>query len=156
MGRLGAYYHPPTERVVLPVYARSGGIVEPVFWQARALDHRQPKYLAPPVDRTRVIPKYGHSTTAITLTEDILSAFKVGLVAEGWSLLGTSIGDYHVAQLLDRGLPVNVWLDDDRGGKRGAAKACALLRAVGLQVRSIVTPMDPKRYNTEQIREILA
>jgi hypothetical protein len=155
--RLGAYYHPPTDRVVLPVLAPREGILEPVFWQARSLDGRQPKYLAPSVDRTRVIPRYqaGGLARAVTLTEDILSAFKVGLVAEGWSLLGTSIGDYHVAQLLDRGLPVNVWLDGDRGGERGGSKAERVLRSVGLEVRRIRTPLDPKRYSTEQIKEIL-
>ena len=73
--RLGAYYHPPSDRVVLPVLARSGGVV---FWQARAVDGRQPKYLAPDVGKEGVVPVYGHASE-VTLTEDLLSAYKVGL-----------------------------------------------------------------------------
>ena len=73
IGRLGATYDPRSQRVYLPV-VEEGRLV---FWQARALDGRQPKYLAPPVDKTAVLPRWGRAEE-VTLTEDILSAFKVG------------------------------------------------------------------------------
>jgi DNA primase len=88
-----------------------------VFWQARSLDKRQPKYLAPAIGKKDAVPKYGRASM-VTLTEDILSAYKVGLVAEGWALLGTSISDACLAALVQRGQPVNLWLDPDAGGDR--------------------------------------
>ena len=66
------------DRVVLPVLSPSGGVL---FWQARAVDKRQPKYLAPPIDKATVIAAYGCADT-VTLTEDLLSAYKVGKVGE--------------------------------------------------------------------------
>lgn len=148
---LGAYYHPPSQRVVLPVLGPSGRVL---FWQARAVDKRQPKYLAPPVDKASVIPSYG-TAHRVTLTEDLLSAYKVGQVGEGWSMLGTSINDNMLAALLRRGCAVNVWLDPDPAGQRGAAKVLAKLRAVGLDCRNIISKVDPKLVHLSEIKELI-
>lgn len=149
---LGAYYHPPSDRVVLPVIDPLLGHC--VFWQARAVDKRLPKYLAPSVDKTRVLAAYGKAA-AVTLTEDILSAYKVGKVGEGWSLLGTSLNSNTLAKLLQRGCRVNVWLDSDAPGRRAAAKVLAALRSVGIEANDIVTPLDPKLVHLEKIKELL-
>lgn len=149
--RLGAYYHPPTDRVVLPV---SDPLLGTLFWQARATDKRLPKYLAPPVDKSGVIPKYGRAEV-VTLTEDILSAYKVGKVGEGWSLLGTSISKLAVAELVNRGCAVNLWLDADPPGRRAAVKVIAQLRSVGVEVRDICTYNDPKLVHLEKIKELI-
>lgn len=159
IGELGAYYHPPSDRVVLPVMERG----EPVFWQARAVDGRQPKYMAPSADRTRVIPRYG-SALNVTLTEDILSAFKVGTAGhEGWSLMGTRVSNHLLSRLLVRRARVNVWLDNDIGpkfpvnrGQIAARKIGLQLRACGLEVRNIISPRDPKLMHREEIKELLA
>lgn len=159
IGELGAYYHPPSDRVVLPVIEQ--GV--PVFWQARAVDDRIPKYLAPSADRTRVIPRYG-SAPNVTLTEDILSAFKVGISGhEGWSLMGTRVGNHALSLLLRRGARVNVWMDNDIGpkftvnrGQIAARKIGAQLRASGLEVRNIISPRDPKLMHRDEIKELLA
>lgn len=148
---LGAYYHPPTDRVVLPVLGPSGGIV---FWQARSLDGRQPKYLSPGIGKHDAVPRWGHAAS-VTLTEDILSAYKVGLVAEGWSLLGTSMSKACLAALVNRGAPVNVWLDPDAGGDRGRAKLVPMIRGAGLSVNIIHSKRDPKMMSREEIRELL-
>jgi DNA primase len=157
IGELGAYYHPPSDRVVLPVL--SGGV--PVFWQARAVDGRVPKYLAPSVDRSRVIPRYG-SAANVTLTEDILSAYKVGIVGEGWALMGTRVSDHALSRLLVRGTRVNVWMDNDlpplfpvNRGQIAAAKIGKQLRAAGLEVRNIISPRDPKLMHADEIKELL-
>lgn len=150
--RLGAYYHPPSDRVVLPVLARSGGVL---FWQARAVDKRQPKYMAPDVDKSGVIPMYG-SSDVVTLTEDLLSAYKVGTVGEGWSLLGTSISRATLAALSSRNCKVNVWLDPDGPGQRAAKKVLAAVRSVGLEARNIVSDRDPKLVHRQQIKELLS
>ena len=150
-GLLGAYYHPPTDRVVLPVLGPSG----PVFWQARAVKKdRFPKYVAPPVDKASVVPMYG-SAQDVTLTEDILSAYKVGTVGEGWSLLGTSISAGCMAALLKRNARVNVWLDPDGAGHKGATRVLATLRGAGLEARRIISKADPKLIHRSEIKELL-
>lgn len=149
---LGAYYHPPSQRVVLPVLGASGRVL---FWQARAVDGRQPKYLAPPVNKASIIPAYG-TAPKVTLTEDLLSAYKVGKVGEGWSMLGTSLNDNTLGALLRRGCEVNVWLDPDPAGQRGAAKALAKLRAVGLKCNNIISKVDPKLVHLSDIKELLS
>lgn len=148
---LGAYYHPPTNRVVLPVLSPSGGLL---FWQARAVDGRQPKYLAPPVDKAQVIACYGKADT-VTLTEDLLSAYKVGSVAEGWSMLGTSISKHILGALVQRGCKVNVWLDPDPPGQRAASKVLAQLRGAGVEARKILSKRDPKLIHRQDIKELL-
>lgn len=150
-GRLGAYYHPPSDRVVLPVLGPTGGVL---FWQARAVDKRQPKYLAPPIDKAGVVAMYGKADT-VTLTEDLLSAYKIGKVGEGWCLMGTSISRQCLYLLLSRGCKVNVWLDPDPPGRRAAKKVLAALRSVGIEARDILSECDPKLLHLEKIKELL-
>lgn len=152
IARLGAYYHPPSDRVVLPVLDGSG---TPVFWQARAVDNRQPKYMAPAVDRSRVLPRYGQAPSP-TLTEDILSAFKVGLVGEGWAVMGTKVSSHVLSLLMARGGMVNVWLDPDPAGQKGANKIIRQLRAYGIPTRNIVSTKDPKLHTRAEIKEYLS
>ena len=149
-GQLGAYYHPPTGRVVLPVLVGRRA----VFWQARGLAGAVPKYLAPMVDKKSIVPRYGQAD-AITLTEDILSAYKVGTVAEGWALMGTSINDGCLAAIIATGKPVNVWLDPDAAGIRAARKVLAALRGAGVKARNIISDKDPKLMHRTQIKELL-
>jgi DNA primase len=151
-GQLGVYYHPPTNRAVLPVLGPSG---HPVFWQARALRGRLPKYLAPAVDKTTVLPVYGKATE-VTLTEDILSAYKVGTVAEGWAMMGTSLSKHCLAKLINRGCKVNVWLDPDTAGRKAAKAVLATLRGAGLEARQIHSAKDPKLIHRQYIKEILS
>ena len=147
IGHLGAFYHAQSDRVVLPL----GG-----YWQARAYQPgRSPKYLGPSTGKSQCVPCWGNSD-AVTLTEDVLSAFKVGLVGEGWAMLGTSPSDILIARLMRRKPAlVNVWLDSDPPGRRAAAKTGKVLRSLGLVVKDICTVLDPKMLPREEIRRCL-
>jgi hypothetical protein len=151
IAKLGAYYHPPTDRVVVPVL--EGGNV--VFWQARSTTGRLPKYLSPPVARDKLLPTFGRSTIII-LTEDLLSAFKLGLVAEAWCLMGTHANPRLIAGLLERRAPVRIWLDPDGPGRAAAQKVNKQLTAYGIEVSVIRSTLDPKLHTFDQIREYLA
>lgn len=144
--KLGAYWCPHVERVVLPVF--DGKKV--IFWQARSID-RKPKIISPRMPRRGVVAKYGAGDTLV-LCEDALSAFKVGQVTEAWALLGTSLLPAALSDILAASKPVVVWLDGDEPGRAAAAKIIKTLRAYGVQVRNVVTEKDPKLHAKEEIK----
>lgn len=91
----------------------------------------------------------------VILTEDILSAVRVGEVGVGFPLLGTSIPREKLAWLKTTLNPTRlvVWLDQDKWREgRSIADAAKLL---GLSANTLLTPLDPKCYSVEQIQEFL-
>lgn len=157
----GVYYHAYMDRVVLPVLNEADDTV--VYWQARGFDEHTPKYINPRVDRGRIV-YYGGSKVqqggTVVLTEDILSAIKVGKVAPAWSLLGTDLKDEVLAQLLTRDLSVIVWLDNDSGpvnpGQDAARAIIHRLKVFGIPYANIVSRADPKLLRLGEIEEHLA
>lgn len=151
IAELGAYWHAPTSRVVLPVVEDG----ELVYWQARdpfwTRASERPKYVNPEVNKERLVARYG-SGSQIVLTEDILSAFRVGQETEGWSLLGTNLTDGVLTRLLAERKPVAVWLDPDAAGKRAASTISKRLSACGIPNRVIRSVRDPKLLSRRQVR----
>lgn len=143
--KLGALYSERMDRVVVPVY--EGG--ELVYWQARGFSKGRPKYINPDVDKRLVIPSYGEGITV--LTEDLLSAFRVGDVAKGVSLLGTTITEKLFSVLTTDRQPVLVWLDPDAAGQRAANKALTLLRRWGIPCARVQSELDPKLLSRDAI-----
>jgi len=146
--QLGAYYHPPTGRVILPVY-KDG---QPVYWQGRDVawtrKSRSAKYINPPVDKSKLCAKYG-SGPVIVLTEDILSAYRVARVTEAWSLLGTALAPGVLIDLIQQGKPVIFMFDPDAGGAKAVRDATAALTLLGIQHATAKPHRDPK-YLTKQ------
>lgn len=152
IGKLGAYWHVPTARVVLPVRNERG---EVVYWQARAVDGRKPKYLGSATDKQKVVAAYGTTGERVVLVEDILSAFKVGLQFHSVSLLGTSMSNAvanHVAQL---GGLACVWLDPDAPGQSAARVVRRRLSLMGVSVCTLFSPVDPKLLTHAQIAAVV-
>lgn len=158
IGELGLYWCPKLGRVVLPICEGD----QPVYWTARS-SSRSPKWLTPDVPKTGLVARYGADTgDTIVLCEDPLSAYKVGLVTEAWSLLGTKLHSKTLLRLMESGKRVATWLDDDRGrsngsnpGQEAAEKIAARLRAFGIEYRNITSDKDPKYYQPDFIREKL-
>lgn len=158
IAKLGIYYHAPTDRVILPLLD-SGG--RPRHWQGRAYQTaRQPKYLGPGYRDPAFIPIFGKALAVRgkvrpVLTEDILSAAKIGLAGfEAWPILGTSIPAAYIAELMRRGGAV-LWLDPDPAGQRACHKYTVQLKAYGIPVRIILSAKDPKRHHVAEIQEYL-
>lgn len=153
---LGAYYHERSKRVVLPV-VDAGKLV---YWQARLVTGDGPKYINPVLDKTSLVARFGEGD-CIVLTEDILSAYRVGQATCAWSLLGTKLSTPVLARLLKEGKPVLVWLDDDHGrrdgnpGQQAAAIIMRTLTNVGIVCHNIVTSKDPKLLSRAEIKEVL-
>lgn len=147
--KLGFYWNENMERVVLPVLDG----LKVCYWQARTFDPDLPKYINPSVN-PKPMYKIGEGPV-LCLTEDILSAVKVGRVTEAWSLLGTSISASSAAEIAQKGKPVRIWLDPDGAGIKGRGKIVKDLRAYGVDARIIRANLDPKFYQTQQIKEYL-
>lgn len=147
--RHGFYYAERLDRVVLPVL-QDGAVI---YWQARGFDPGRAKYLNPPIDKP--LAWYG-STGPLVLTEDILSAARVGEVAIGVSIMGTSVPDRHLTAITARaGAGVLVWLDPDAAGRKGRSRVAGQLALAGLAPRIIRTARDPKLYSRNEIEETL-
>jgi hypothetical protein len=151
---LGVYYHPPSNRLVLPVLGPAG----PIYWQARSIDGRQPKYLNSPTGRDGLVAEFGQGDKLV-LTEDILSAYRVGQVTEAWSLIGVHMNDAMTARIVRHGKPVAVWLDPDwaypvgkRPGVVAAKRITRTLQLAGLDVSRITSRADPKFLSQREIR----
>lgn len=144
---VGIYYCQRLDRVVLPVILEG----RVIYWQARGFDPNRPKYLNPPVDKTAFFAKCGE-TGPVVLTEDILSAVRVGEAAQGWSIMGTSLSLAQLNQLQGVG-PVIVWLDPDAAGRKGKTRVLQALRRAGIPCAAIKTELDPKLYPRDYIRE---
>lgn len=151
--KAGFYWCERLERVVLPVYGAAG---EVLYWQARFVGPKldRPKYLNPLVDKSSFFARYGEGTE-IVLTEDILSAYKVGRVSEGWALLGTSLSNHQCKSILEDGRSVSIWLDPDGAGRNAASKIFKQLTAYGVNARIIRSERDPKLLTREDIRRRL-
>jgi 5S rRNA maturation endonuclease (ribonuclease M5) len=148
--RLRFYWCPDLERVVMPVY--DGDTL--VYWQARALDGRQPKYLNPKVDRSRLVAKFGDGPTLV-LTEDILSAVKVARVTSTWACMGTNLSDPVLLQIAATNKPVAIMLDPDAGGVKGRQRMRKQLLSVGVDAQIVEVRKDPKLLPTREICDVL-
>jgi len=150
IAQLGAYWHEPSGRVVLPV-VEHGGVV---YWQARdpawQRASKRSKYVNPPIDKSALVAAYGMGPE-IVLVEDILSAFRVGQVACAWALLGTNLTDAVLARLLAARRPVAVWLDPDAAGRRAARAIKRRLDSCGIAARIIQSSRDPKLLSRKEI-----
>lgn len=158
IAELGLYWCPDLGRVVLPIMRGD----QLVFWQARS-QTRAPKWMAPLIPKQGLTARFGVGKgDRIVLTEDALSAYKVGLVTESWSLLGTKLHPQVLDELIRTGKHVSTWLDNDTGrrngrnpGQEAAAQIGARLRAFGVDYSNVVSDHDPKKYNADDIRRML-
>lgn len=155
----GIGWTPEHQRVVIPVYAQTTSPAKLIFYQARAvLPGQQPKYLNPIVDKSTVLYSCSPSSAPLkndvcVVTEDILSAIRVGKFIQTYSLLGTKVLPGHINTLTEY-KHVITWLDPDEAGIIGARK---VRKAVGIltNTSNIVTDVDPKNLSDKKIQEVL-
>lgn len=149
----GIGWTPKYQRVILPVYNRQHKLV---FYQGRAVvKGHEPKYLNPVVDRRKIMfwALPNADTAHIIVTEDILSAIRIGKFIPAVSLLGTKVSIAQVNRLAEY-KHVTTWLDPDEAGINGAVK---VRKAVGILTKTsnIVSDVDPKNLTNHQIQEVL-
>lgn len=157
----GITYSPRYDRVCLPVF--EDGVLTAL--QMRAVSALvRPKYLNPDGPQVGSALKYASPDSVdpilqeycIVITEDILSAIKVGTVTRACSILGTTLTDARLGKLLRSGVRrAFIWLDSDAAGVAGAKRITNKLRQCGVAVTNICTEKDPKCYTREAITQVL-
>lgn len=149
----GIGYSKSWNRVIVPIY-ESGKLV---WFQARALTQlQQPKYLQPSADKSSVLFKthsYDDHRDRVVVTEDMLSAIRVGAHIPCASILGTKITNEQINELARFNL-VTTWLDSDTAGTKGSYKIRKSLSLV-TDVDNIVTEDDPKLLSNMNIKDAL-
>lgn len=138
-------------RVVIPIY--DGDNLTGV--QCRAVFEGQvPKYMNRKGNSKGAFWAHTALYDTVVITEDILSAIKVGRLCGACSTLGTVLHDSIIAEhLLDK--RVLVWYDGDEAGRKGSAKAMKALAMMGVTCVEIQTEDDPKEYNLNEMRDII-
>lgn len=89
----------------------------------------------------------------IVLVEDLFSALRVARVTRSVPLFGSIVTKPWAVMLTKLDRPVILWLDADKYTE--AIKQAASLRLLGLDVRVVRTPEDPKAYTPDEVRELL-
>lgn len=107
-------------------------------------------------DVNNVLPIYYYSkpmeASRLVLVEDAISAIKVSkdVWVDAMPLLGSHLPIHKLSKIPNKGYTdVSVWLDHDK--YREALDIGDRLRYLGLTVRVIKTPSDPKFHNSDEI-----
>ena len=145
---LGLYWNPRMQRVILPVRNMDGKVI---YWQGRGFDKDRPKAVNVRVDKSNITARYGDGPI-VAVTEDMLSAAKVGGVTEAHALLGTVASDSVLLRLASAGKPVALMLDSDAAGRAGAKAIASRLSLLGVENRQIYFGRDPKLVARKDIR----
>lgn len=124
-------------------------------WQARNFNKERPKpkYLTyGPI--SDIVVEFGDGPTAV-LTEDVLSAIKVGRSPGivGVPVFGSNIPLKLLTRLYKRFKSVGIWLDSDKSRESLLARSRA--NQYFPHVFTILTPKDPKEYSDREITDII-
>ena len=174
--KYGIGFSAKLDRVVLPVYRDK----ELIAYTMRSTTDK-PKYIERQQDETAIFysraetilepEQVGDYGLDLVVTEDILSAIRVGRIVPAAALLGTSVSSGKVHSLLNdpslrskeclvevnqNHVPrIGIWLDADKAGRTAARRLESRLELQGCSVLRIRTDKDPKRYSNREIKEIL-
>lgn len=142
-------YSEELRRVILPLYRYN----KLIWFIGRAVHiGQEPKYIAPSESRDAVMFQSGKLGSNVVVTEDILSAIRVGELVSAVSLLGTKMTIEQLDVLSNH--KVFLWMDNDSAGWNATKKIERELSMVTDVVR-IHTDHDPKQYTRNEMRDIL-
>lgn len=118
-------------------------------------DKRKPKWRVWGDDKQRPIVIGAEASPCVALVEDLISAHKVGQVAQAIPLFGTSVWAPLVPVLRHLGAPIVMWLDKDQE-EHARKRATRLSVLTGTPVRYVFTDDDPKKLPLQTIAEVLS
>lgn len=122
------------------------------YYQGRCFGNQRTKYLS---KGEKPLLFYGYSDKLICV-EDILSAIKIGRLSPDYCaspLLGSSLSKETIQRISGKFSEVLIWLDRDKA--KEAVTISRDLRQRGFNSRVIISELDPKEYNEEQLKELI-
>ena len=145
-------YSPSESLLIFPVRDYKGKLL---MWQGRNFSNklRVPKYITRRPKDSVVMHIIGEQKgKMIVLTEDLISAIKVGRQCSTMPLWGSHISS-SIAKILSTHFESAViWLDCD---KRDYAIRAAMQHCLFFPIVPLITSLDPKEYSDDEIQEIL-
>ena len=142
------------QRVIFPYFAHD----QLIGWQGRYLGkENKAKWYSQGVLRD-LMHVCGYAPPAgnprpIVLTEDVISAIRVGHVTQASPLFGSHISTQAAMRYHKFFDSVIIWLDKDK--QIDSIKFTARLNNLGITTRNIITDKDPKEYTDTEIVDIL-
>lgn len=92
---------------------------------------------------------------SLCITEDALSAIKVGRQVPAMPALGTSVSKARLIKIQRQGYQkVLVWLDRDKF--KEAMEIADMCKWLGMSAKAIYSEKDPKEYDDEEIKSFLS
>jgi len=128
--------------------------IQPAGYIARAVFNDQfPKYFTKAPRGGGLYWQSEPIDTRVCLTEDILSAGRVGQIYPAMAILGTDSFNWDIIMRCEQ---VLIWTDGDAGGDKARHKIRKVLQwCPDIQTLDIKTPKDPKAYTNEEIQRHL-
>ena len=149
------------QRLIFPVYDQD----KLVFWQGRQFGkYKGPKHITDgksseifyillgPQDKHSAADRWGDDRRIICC-EDPISAIKIARVENSWCLFGSNIPTTALNRVSRTFSRLGVWLDRDKA--EYALKTCFRASVFFKEASPIITDLDPKKYNNEEIKEWL-
>lgn len=136
--------------LIFPVYAQG----ELLMYQGRYFgdNPEHPKYLT--YGAKDVLHILGeHDEPTIICTEDLISAVKVSTVINAMPVWGASIPLGTATRLSKRFKRLGIWLDMDKASE--SLKMASKYAGLFDQVFCVVSELDPKDYNHEEIQQFI-
>lgn len=141
-------------RIVLPYYDEEG---ELIFYQARGFTEGEPKYLQ--VGPKKLFWSFGGlpelPVRTLVITEDILSAIRVGEFCQAAALCGCSLTDENLLTLLKNYSKIILWLDLDRAGIEADYELIKTMELYGKMVVQIHHKNEPKQLFRQELIDAL-
>lgn len=151
------------QRVVIPIYS-NGTSADLIAVCCRSCTKAiKPKYLIKQqhtgtlfVSKPKCNVMQLYSSDTLLVAEDILSVIRLGRFARSLSILGTWVNDSFLSYVLEHGFKrVICWYDNDPAGYKAARSSRRKLKLMGVDVLTVRTDKDPKRYSNREIASIL-
>ena len=144
------------KQLIFPFFNAEG---EVLAFQARNFRENGPKWLTfgPMHDimtfyKPVLPPKEDHE---VVLTEDVISAYKVGKVVRASPIFGSNPGTGMLSRYGRRYSTITFWFDRDAVGRAISASRHISQFFPQVKTRVIVSDFDPKAYSVDEIKKFL-
>lgn len=142
-------YSEREQRVVLQTVDAMGRLI---YIQKRAVYNGQsPKYVNVAAIKKPLFKSKQACTPLVVITEDILSAIKVGQVFSAISILGTKPVSTLLPEI-SKYSEVFIWLDPDDAGVQGSRKLATYCSMLDIPIYRVCSSKDPKYYSKDEIK----